>query len=131
MPDLVGTLLQKQGFQRSSYNHNLYMFLEANLCVFIVLLYVDNLLITGTHEAKVVDLEQKLEQEFEMSKLGLLTYYRRIEFVYLQGGTLLLQRNYIQTLLKKFKMIDCAPVATTPMEEGNFLVVQGHGSRYH
>lgn len=56
----------------SSYNHNFYMFFEANLCV-ITVLCVDDLLIMGTHEAKVIELEQKLEQEFEMSILELLT----------------------------------------------------------
>ena len=55
------------------------MFFEENLCV-IIELYVENLLITGTHEAKAIKLEQKLEQEFEMSKLGLPTYYIGIEF---------------------------------------------------
>lgn len=48
------------------------MFFEANLCV-ITILCVDDLLITGTHEAKVIELELKLEQEFEMSILELLT----------------------------------------------------------
>lgn len=87
------------------------MFYERDLCVFVVL-YVDDLLITRSHEAKVIELEQRLEGEIEMSKLGLLTYYIDIEFVYMAEGALLVQRNYIQNLLRKFNMLDCDAVTT-------------------
>lgn len=92
------------------------MFFKKDLCVVIVL-YVDDLLITGSHATKVIELEQKVEQEFEMSRLGLLAYHIGIEFVDLIGGNSSLQSNYIHMLLDKFSMTNCARI-TTPMEEG-------------
>lgn len=90
------------------------------MCVVIVL-YVDDLLITGSHATKVIEPEQKVEQEFEMSKLGLLAYHiLGIECVYLNEGNLSLRSNYIHMLLDKFSMTNCAPI-TTPMEEGTCL----------
>lgn len=101
------------------------MFYERDLCVFIVL-YIDDLLITESHETKVIESEQRLEWEFEMSKLGLLTYYVGIEFVYMAEGTLLVQRNYIQNLLEKFNMLDYAAVTT--LWKGH-TTLHRHGSR--
>nr|PNR27150.1 hypothetical protein PHYPA_030631 [Physcomitrium patens] len=48
--------------------------------IMIVLIYVDDLLITGNHANRIDALENKLENRFEMSKLGLLTFYIGVEF---------------------------------------------------
>lgn len=75
----------------------------------IVLIYVDDLLITGNHANRIDALENKLENRFEMSKLGLLTFYIGVEFVRLPHGILLLQRNYLLNLHEKFGMTNSAP----------------------
>lgn len=104
------------GMVISEADHNLYFCREGKITM-IILIYVDDLLITGNHTACIEALEQKLENRFEMSKLGPLTFYIGIEFTRLSQGMLLLQRSYVMNLLEKFDMKDCAQAAI-PMEDG-------------
>lgn len=76
------------GTTRSKADHNLYFNKEADLTL-IVLIYVDDLLITGNNSIKVESLIKELEKKFQMSKLGLLTFYIGIEFQRLATGMLL------------------------------------------
>ena len=45
----------------------------------LVILYVDNLLITGSLEAKIEQLRNELKATFEMTNLGLLHYFFNME----------------------------------------------------
>ena len=45
----------------------------------IVVLYVDDLVITGSHEEKISQTKQMLGREFEMTNLGLMHFYLGIE----------------------------------------------------
>jgi len=50
--------------------------------------------------------------EFEMSMMGELTYFLRLQVKQLKHGTFLNQSKYCFYLLKKFKMKDCKEVVT-------------------
>lgn len=73
---------------RNEADHNLYFFKENDLSL-IVLIYVDDLLIAGNHTSKISTLERELEDRYEMSKLGSLNFYIRVEFIRLPQGMLL------------------------------------------
>ncbi|XP_074297812.1 secreted RxLR effector protein 161-like [Silene latifolia] len=53
-------------------------------------------------------------EEFEMTDLGLLQYFLRLELKQGNNGIFLNQRKYVQDLLKKFKVKE-SDVAFTPM----------------
>lgn len=55
-----------------------------------------------------------------MPKLGTLSLYIEVEFVYLEGGIFFMKNNYGLKLLSKYGMLECS-AATTPMEEGTRL----------
>ena len=62
----------------------------------ILLLYIDDLLITSNDEKAITSLKHRLQQEFEMTDLGKAHQYLGVE-ISSQGG-------YIQKLLKKFNL---------------------------
>ncbi|KAL7603474.1 hypothetical protein Lser_V15G15914 [Lactuca serriola] len=64
--------------------------------------------------------------KFEMSDLGLLTYYLGIEVKQYKGGITLKQEAYAKNLLSKTKMKDCNPTRA-PMEHKLKLRKNGEG----
>jgi len=65
--------LLRIGFVKSSADPNLYIIVVNNEPV-IVLLYVDDLFITGV-ERRIQECKKMLATEFEMKDLGLMHYY--------------------------------------------------------
>lgn len=49
--------------------------------IIMICLYVDDLLITGSHPPKLESLKTKMKKEFEMTNLGRLSYTLGMEFV--------------------------------------------------
>lgn len=83
--------------------------------VLFLCLYVDDLLITGSSLSGIEKLKQDLKKEFEMTDLGLLSYFLGLEFLQTAKGMFMHQRKYVLEVLKKFKMHNCN-VSTTPAE---------------
>eukprot|EP00253_Pinus_taeda_P023271 PITA_23271 len=69
--------LQRLGFKKSTVDPNLYIKIE-NDELFIILLYVDDLLITGIEE-RIQECKKLLTTEFDMKDLGLMHYYLGLE----------------------------------------------------
>ena len=63
----------KNKFRRSPSNANLYIYREGGKCM-IVVLYVDDLVMTRNHEEKISQTKQMLEREFEMTNLRLMHF---------------------------------------------------------
>lgn len=60
----------------------------------------------------IEDFKRDLMKKYEMSDLGLLHYFLGIEIYQNKEDIFICQRKYARTLLEKFKMRDCKPVAT-------------------
>ena len=68
----------RNGFKRSPSDANLYIYREGGKCM-IVVLYVDDLVITGNHEEKISQMKHMLGRDFEMIDLGLMHFCLGIE----------------------------------------------------
>ena len=66
------------GFQNSPIVSTLYLKCKKNVLLIIVL-YVDDVLLTGPNKKQIVDFKADLNASFEMSNLGLLHHYLGIE----------------------------------------------------
>ena len=75
----------------------------------ILLLYVDDLIITGNDQSAISLLKERLKQEFEMTDLGEASSYLGIEIHRKPNGIFINQKGYIDKLLEKFNMTDCNP----------------------
>ena len=82
----------------------------------MIVIYVDDLIITGSNKDEIVDAKKVLGAESDMKDLGELKYFLGIEVVQTPQGIWMLQRQYVLDMLKKYGMTTCKPIAT-PMEE--------------
>ena len=75
----------------------------------IILLYVDELLITGSSKDEIASLKGAMNQAFSMTDLGLLSQFLGLEIAQTKAEIKVHQSKYALDLLNKFKMKDCKP----------------------
>lgn len=73
----------------------------------MVLVYVDDLIITGDDEECIGVLKQELDKAFTIKDLWLMKYFLGIEVSRNAQGTMLNQRKYILDLVEDTGMIGC------------------------
>ncbi|KAD4982803.1 hypothetical protein E3N88_19474 [Mikania micrantha] len=71
-------VLKGYGFKRCQLEQAVYT-KRTSLDITIIVIYVDDLLVTGSSQQEVSQFKRQMEQTFEMSDLGLLTYYLGLE----------------------------------------------------
>ena len=76
----------------------------------ILVLYIDNLFLTED-ERLIDDWKSNLAVEFEMKDLGLMHYFLGLEVWQRDGCFLIGQGKYAAEILKRFKIVDCNPMA--------------------
>lgn len=81
----------------------------------LLLLYVDDMLITGDDLEYIAFVKGKLSEQFMMSDLGPLSYFLGIEVTSTVDGYYLSQHRYIEDLLAQSGLTD-SRTTTTPME---------------
>ncbi len=84
--------------------------------IVIIVIYVDDLIITGDSGADISDLKKLLKQNFEMKDLGELRYFLDIEVIHSPKGIWLLQRQYALNKLAKYGMTGCKSISI-PLEQ--------------
>ena len=111
--------LHKLGFAVSKSDSSLFIRhgSDGPVCI---LLYVDDLVITGPGLPEINGVKSQLSDAFEMKDLGDLHYFLGIEVIRTPDGILLSQQHYVLNMLYKFGMTDCRPVST-PMDRNQKL----------
>ena len=99
------------GFTRSEQDHNVYIHKAFSL---ILLLYVDDLVLTSPSLRDIAWIQELLHAEFEMTDLGPLTSFLGMEIRRNRPTRILhlSQRRYIETILERHGMSESAPVNT-------------------
>jgi hypothetical protein len=82
----------------------------------LVGVYVDDLVITGTKDAEVAAFKEEMKANFQMSDLGLLSFYLGIEVHQGDSGITLRQTAYAKRVVELAGLTDCNP-ALTPLEK--------------
>ena len=116
----IDQYLHKNGFKKCPYEHALYTKVNGNKDILIVCLYVDDLIFTGNDAKMIEEFKKVMTREFEMTDIGLMSYYLGIEVKQEKEGIFISQESYAKEVLKKFKMNECQPVST-PVECGTKL----------
>jgi hypothetical protein len=86
--------------------------LHTNGVTLIIVVYVDDLLITGNNIDLIIRLKKQLVDSFDMTYLGTLHYFLGLQVLPLCDGFFISQYKYVIDLLTCFKMVDCKPCAT-------------------
>ena len=74
--------------------------------IIILLLYVDDMIITGSDKQGVYDIKKFLKTHFEMSDLGFLKYFLGIEVAYSPRGYLLTQSKFALDIVARSGISD-------------------------
>jgi hypothetical protein len=109
----IYTFLRNLGLQRSSEDPNMYFSVRNNLYT-VLLLYVDDIILTGDDDTTITHIKQTLMKNFKMTDLGDARYYLGVELDYTFDGIYFHQKGYIEKLLERFGMTTCTPL-TVPM----------------
>uniref|UniRef100_A0A2N9FRX8 Reverse transcriptase Ty1/copia-type domain-containing protein n=1 Tax=Fagus sylvatica TaxID=28930 RepID=A0A2N9FRX8_FAGSY len=107
-------VVAQQGFTPSSYDSALFI-RHTSTGITLILLYVDDMIITSDDTAGIRDLQKFLSQHFEMKDLGTLSYFLGLEVTSSSDGYYLSQAKYASNLLSKAGLTDSKTVST-PLE---------------
>jgi hypothetical protein len=110
----LDSTMMSLGFYRSSYEHGIYTRSGSNGQL-IVGIYVDDQIITDTCKEAITAFKTEMKKHFQISDLGLLSYYLGIEVKQGPNGVTLTQSVYADKLLERCGLLFCNP-STTPME---------------
>lgn len=80
----------------------------------LVLIYVDDILITGSSSSSITNLITILSSKFAMKDLGCLSYFLGLEALYHGSSIILSQTKYASDLLVKAGMQECKPSFSPP-----------------
>ncbi|KAF2313249.1 hypothetical protein GH714_009975 [Hevea brasiliensis] len=80
--------------------------------VLVLLIYVDDMLLTGSSMALVQNFLQVLSKEFSMKDLGPLHHFLGIQIQSTDSGLQLNQTRYAYSILERAQMVDCQPMPT-------------------
>ncbi|KAJ9686998.1 hypothetical protein PVL29_015735 [Vitis rotundifolia] len=119
------SVVQEFGMLRSTTDHSVfYHHNSLGQCIYLVV-YVDDIVITGSDQDGIQKLKQHLFTHFQTKDLGKLKYFLGIEIAQSSSGVVLSQRKYALDILEETGMLDCKPV-DTPMDP-NVKLVPGQG----
>ncbi|KAK4345238.1 hypothetical protein RND71_035414 [Anisodus tanguticus] len=112
----IDKYFQENGFNKCPYEHALYIKIKDG-DILIVCLYVDDLIFTGSNQSMFNEFKEVMTKEFEMTDMGLMTYYLGIEVKQQKDGIFISHESYAKEILKKFKM-ENRKLISTPTEYG-------------
>lgn len=108
------------GFSSSRYDQALFLRCTSKGCT-LLLLYVDDMIITGDDLAGIHDLKSFLSQNFEMKDLGHLSYFLGLEISRDSHGYYLTQAKYAADLVSQAGLTD-NKITSTPIEANVKLI---------
>ncbi|GKE84696.1 ribonuclease H-like domain-containing protein [Tanacetum coccineum] len=107
--------LFEAGFVQSNNDHSLFIKNKDNVSLYM-LVYVDDLVITGNNNDESEKFKTFLNKKFKIKDLGELKYFLGIEVLKTKGGLCLNKRKYCLELLHEYGLLVCRPIMT-PLPE--------------
>jgi hypothetical protein len=107
-------MMTAAGFSPSAYDPALFIHISPYGRT-LLLLYVDDMIITGDDSEYIAFVKARLRDQFLMTDLGLLCYFLGIEISSASDGFSISQEKYIQDLLARAALGDERTIET-PME---------------
>ena len=95
---------------RSTANHSVfYHHTSSRKCIYLIV-YGDDIVITGNDQDGIQRLKQHLFSHFQTKDLRKLKYFLGIEIVQSKSGVVMNQRKYVLEILEETSMLDCKPI---------------------
>jgi hypothetical protein len=88
--------------------------------LFVCLIYVDEIIFVSTNKSFYDEFNKIMTDRFEMSTMGVLTFFLGFQIKQVKEGTFTSQTKYTCDILKKFGMDNAKPIKT-PMGTNGHL----------
>jgi hypothetical protein len=115
----LSNFLLELGFKGSLVDTSLFIYASGLIKIYM-LVYVDDIIITGTHPHAIHNIVTQLQLEFPLKDLGALSFFLGIQVTRDASGLHVCQTKYITELLQKTHMIEAKP-SKTPCISGSKL----------
>ena len=122
------TEIQHHGFTKSVLDHSLFIF-KSDSAIVWVLIYVDDIIITGSDEVHISWVKSMLMAKFKMKDLGPLRYFLGVEVDSRHETITLSQHKYTIDILLATGMENCKPISTPCLL--NHKLSAKEGTTYH
>ena len=111
------------GFRKSELDHALFT-LTTSSGIICLLVYVDDIIITGSDKVGIKETKAFLKSVFEIKDLGEMKYFLGIELCRSKEGLFISQRKYALDLLKDASLLG-GKTAKMPLEDGYKIPREG------
>ena len=97
----------KWGFKQSLGDHTFFIKHYSQRKIAALIVYIDDIIVTGDDLEAIVLLKKSLSKEFEINDLDALKYFLGIEVAKSKHEIFISQRKYILNLLQEICMLGC------------------------
>ena len=111
-------------FQSSPHDHALFIWKTTRGCT-LLLLYINNMIITRDDLQGIYDLKFFLKQQFDMKHLKLLNFFLGLEVSYNQSWYYLSQAKYASDIVSRTSLTDSKTVHTPMKANAHFSATDG------
>jgi len=108
--------IQQMGFTRCPYDQSLFYRTQGS-DILLLLIYVDDILLTGSSSSQITKLIAHLSAVFHMKNLGDIHYFLGLQIARDESTFTVTQTRYLLSLLQKFGLDGAKPVST-PLASG-------------
>jgi hypothetical protein len=105
------TFLLDHGYVMGSVDNTLFTLKHKNDFL-LVQIYVDDIIFSGSSHVLISSFQEMMKNEFQMSMMGELTNFLRIQVKQMKQDTFVHQAKYTKDLMKKFDMVEAKPMST-------------------
>ncbi|GJV80228.1 retrovirus-related pol polyprotein from transposon TNT 1-94 [Tanacetum coccineum] len=116
--ETLSTFLTEHKFVRGKIDNTLFVY-KTQTDVILVQIYVDDIIFGSTSTKLCKQFAKLMTQRYEMSMMGVLTYFLRFQIKQSERGILINQEKYVKDLLKKYDINGSS--VKTPMVTRNKL----------
>ena len=102
-------VMKDQGYQQGQLDHTIFFKQSNDRRMTILIVYVDDIILTRDNTGEVERLKKVLATEFEVKDLGQMRYFLGIEVARSRKGISISQRKYVLDLLTETCMLGCKP----------------------
>ena len=106
--------LKEMGFKQAPCDPCLYLLSDSEGELFVVGVYVDDIILGGKSVDKMITTKKELNEKFKMKDLGPLHHFLGVKIIQdqLTGVTWIGQPSYTEKILQKYGMHDSKPVSS-------------------
>ena len=100
---MATTVVKKFGYSQCQSDHTLFINHSLSGRISIIIVYVDDIILTGDHEEEISKLKRFLANEFEVRDLGNLKYFIGMEIARSNTSIVILNVSMFLIYLRKLK----------------------------